>query len=58
MVVVEQQNSDHLVTLKKQSKEDDKANNASRSFDGNQLVIIVNLININRAPLREDVLQR
>ena len=58
MVVVKQQNSDCLALLKKQNKEDDKAGNASRYIGNNQKVINVNLINIDRAPLREDVLQR
>ena len=35
MVVVEQQNSDHLAPLKKQNKEDEKANNASGSVGNN-----------------------
>ena len=45
-------------SAEKQNKEDDKADDASGSVGGNQLVIIVNLINIDRAPLREDVLRR
>ena len=57
-VVVKQQNSDHSVPLNKQNKEGDEADNASGSVGSNQLVIIVNSINIDRAPLREDVLQR
>ena len=57
-MVVRQQNSDHSVPLKKQNKEDNEANDASGSVGGNQKVIIVNSINIDRAPLREDVLQR
>jgi len=45
-----------LVPLKKQNEEDDEAEDASRSVGGNQKVMNVNLINIDRAPLREDVL--
>ncbi len=56
MAVVEQQNSDHSAPLKKQNKEDDEADNASKSVGNNQKVMDVNLINIDRAPLREDVL--
>ena len=56
MVFVEQQNSDCLALLKTQNKEDDDADNASGSVGGNQKVINVNLINIDGAPLREDVL--
>ena len=44
--------------MKKQNEGDDEANNTSGSVGGNQLIIIVNLINIDRAPLREDVLLR
>ena len=58
MVVVKQRNSDRSVLLKTQNKEDDKANDASGSVGGNQKVINVNSINIDRAPLREDVLRR
>ena len=58
MVVVERQNSDRSAPLKKQNEEDDKANNARGSIGNNQKVINVNSVNINRAPLREDVPQR
>ena len=58
MIVVKRQNSDSLAPLKKQNKEDDKADDASGSVGNNQKVINVNLIKIDRAPLREDVPQR
>ena len=35
MVVVKQQNSDRLASLKKQNEEDDQANNASGSVSNN-----------------------
>ena len=55
-LVVTQQNSDRLVPLKKQNKRDDNANNAIGSVGGNKFIIIIIPININRAPLREDVI--
>ena len=58
LVVAKRQNSDLSAPLKKQNKEDDKADNASGSVGGNQKVINMNSINIDRAPLREDLPQR
>ena len=56
-VVEKRQNSNRLVPLKIQNDNNNKADNAIESDGGNQVITTVNLINIDRAPLREDVLQ-
>jgi hypothetical protein len=57
IIVVKQQNSDRSVPLKIQNDNNNKADNAIESVGGNQLITTVNSINIDRAPLKEDVLQ-
>ena len=58
IVVVKRQNSDRLVPLKIQNDNNNKADNAIETVGGNQLITTVNSINIDRAPLKEDVLRR
>ena len=55
-IVVKQQKSDRLVPRKKQNGNDNNANKNIKPVGCNQLRTTVNTININRAPLKEDVL--
>ena len=57
IVVVKQRNSDRSVPLKKHNDNNNKADNDIKSVGGNQLITTVNSINIDRAPLKEDVLR-
>ena len=57
IVVVKRRNSDRSVPLKKQNDNNNKADNTVKSVGGNQLITTVSSINIDRAPLREDVLR-
>ena len=55
-IVAKQQKSDSLVPRKKQNNNGNDANNDTKLVGSNQVITSVNLININRAPLKEDVL--
>jgi len=57
IMVGKRQNSDRSVSLKKQNKHGDKADDDSESVSCKQLITTVNSINIDRAPLREDTLR-
>ena len=52
IVVVKRQNSDGSVLQKKQNKSGNKADNKIKSVGRNQLIITVNSINIDRAPIK------
>ncbi len=56
-IVVKQQKSDRLVPRKKQNNNNNNADNNIKSVGGNQLITTVNTINIDRAPLKKDILQ-
>ena len=57
-IVVKRQKSDRLVPQKKkQNNNGNNANNNTKSVGSNQVITTVNSININRAPLKEDVMQ-
>ena len=55
-IVVKRKKSDRLVPQKKQKDNGNNANDIIKSVGSNQVITTVNLININRAPLKEDVL--